>query len=45
VEVALRSASWLARAVEFAGNLEEANSILEGRGIETELDRQRAAAP
>jgi hypothetical protein len=44
VEAALSSASRLARAVESAGSLEEANSVLKARGIETELDRQRATA-
>ncbi len=43
VAVALDTAARLARAVRCARSLEEANDILDGLGVRTELDLERAA--
>ena len=43
--VALRSAARCARLVEHAASLEEANGILLGHGIATELDWESAQPP
>jgi len=44
VAAAVRSAARLARAVDGAASLEEANEILQGLGLRTELDYERDAA-
>lgn len=44
VETALRSAARLAAAVSGTGSLEEANDVLHGLGIRTELDYERELA-
>jgi hypothetical protein len=43
-EVAIGSAARLARAVQDAASLEDAQAILEGRGVHTELSYEREAA-
>jgi hypothetical protein len=43
-EAALRSAARLARAVRDARDLEDAQAILEGMGVRTELSYERDAA-
>jgi hypothetical protein len=44
VDITINTAGRLAQAVADAGNLEEANSALNGLGVGTELDYERDAA-
>jgi len=45
VPTALRSAARLAAAVRDADDLEQANGILNGLGVRTELDLERGPPP